>query len=260
MREQLEWAMGKPGVEDWMLSYKSNIHAYHGQFVTAREISQKALNSAMHSGSSEIAATVKAMEALRYAEVGDAAGARRAAREALTLSSARMVTVLVVLALARAGDEIQVEQLTKTINQDFPEATMIQQYLLPTIRASIALHRNRPEQALAELAPAAKYELGNFVAFSSGPIYPAYVRGLAYLKLGQGQPSAVEFQKLLDHNGLVGNFILGALVHLQLARAQAMMGDTVAARKSYQDFLTLWQDADRDIPIYKQAKAEYAKL
>ena len=135
---------------------------------------------------------------------------------------------------------------------------MVQNHCLPTIRAAIKLHENDPAAAVEILQPTVKYDLADVESFNS--LYPAYIRGLAYLKKGEGQLAAVEFQKLLDHPGRVARESIGALSHLQLARAQKMMGDEAAARKSYEDFLTLWKDADSDIPVYQRAKAEYAKL
>jgi eukaryotic-like serine/threonine-protein kinase len=126
---------------------------------------------------------------------------------------------------------------------------------LPSIRAAIELQKENPSKSIEILQVTIPYELG-----SDGYLYPIYVRGLAYLQAGHGQQAAAEFQKMLDHRCIVTNSVEGALAHLQLGRAQVMMGDQAAARKSYQDFLTLWKDADPDIPIYKQAKAEYAKL
>ena len=138
------------------------------------------------------------------------------------------------------------------VNQQSPQDTLIQSYYLPTIRAAIEVQRHNPAGAVEILRPAEQYEL--VVGDSFNSIYPAYLRGLAYLQLGQGQAASAEFQKLLDHPAIVGRYVTGALAHLQLGRAQSMMGDKAAARKSYQDFLTLWKDADPDIPIYKQAK------
>jgi tetratricopeptide (TPR) repeat protein len=133
---------------------------------------------------------------------------------------------------------------------------------LPTIRAAIELKRRRPDKALDLLHAVSAYELGQ--PWPSAPVaislYPAYVRGEAYLRLGKGQQAAAEFQKLIDHRGIVGFFVLGALAHLQLGRARAMTDDKDGARKAYQDFLRLWKDADPDIPILKEAKAEYTKL
>ena len=178
------------------------------------------------------------------------------------LSTGKGVEGMAALTLARAGDPAQAEKLVNKLNQEFPLDTMMQNFLLPTIRASIELDKNHPQRAIEILQAATPYELGSasFGALSLGNLYPAYVRGEAYLKAGQGQQAAAEFQKLIDHRGIVANFVTGALAHLQLGRAQAMSGDKEAARKSYQDFFTLWKDADPDIPILVQAKAEYAKL
>ena len=183
------------------------------------------------------------------------------ADEASNLSPGRDVEVIKALTLARAGDAVQAQKLADKISAEYPLDTLIQGYWLPAIRAAIALGRGNPQQAIAELEGAA-YELGMTMParFLGGPMYPVYLRGLAYLKSGQGKPAAAELQKMLDHRCLVGNYVLGALAHLQLGRAQAMVGDKAAARKSYQDFLALWKDADPDVPIYQQAKSEYASL
>ena len=158
-----------------------------------------------------------------------------------------------------AGAVDQAEKLVEPIAQEAPLDTLVQKYELPTIRAAIELDKNQPARAIELLQSALPYEFA--VPPDTFPtLYPAYMRGLAYLKLGKGREAAAEFQKMVDHPGIVLDFITAPLSHLQLARAQAMMGDKAAARKSYQDFLTLWKDADPDIPIYKQAKAEYAKL
>jgi tetratricopeptide (TPR) repeat protein len=144
------------------------------------------------------------------------------------------------------------------LNREYRLDTVTQNYYLPTLRAMIDLDRNHPGQAIETLRRAAPYELAKTAAIDQ--LYPAYVRGLAYLQLGQGRQAAAEFQKLLDHPGIVAIWLTGPLARLHLGRAQMMMGDKAAARKSYQDFLTLWKDADPDIPIFRQAKAEYAKL
>jgi tetratricopeptide (TPR) repeat protein len=158
----------------------------------------------------------------------------------------------------------QSRQLVGQLNKEFPVDTLIQEYALPTIRAVIELQNNNPNGAIDLLKTAARYEMGRPNMDGAGGLldnlYPAYVRGQAYLRAEQGPQAAAEFQKMIDHPGIMLNFVTGALAHLQLGRAQAMMGDKAAARKSYQDFLTLWKDADPDIPIYQQAQAEYAKL
>jgi len=148
--------------------------------------------------------------------------------------------------------------MADALNLDFPLDTLVQNYSLPTIRAAMKSNANDPSGAIAALQPSLKYELSYNWSFNS--LYPAYIRGLAYLQLGDGRLAAAEFQKLLDHRGLVGIDVIGALAHLQIARAQKMIGDEASARNRYEDFLALWKDADRDVPIYQQAKAEYAKL
>ena len=262
MQEQLAWARGKPDTEDWMLSAQSDTEAYHGRFSNARQLSQEAVQSAKHAEALERAAEWRADEALREAEVGNTARARQSAEEALALSTGPDVQVKAALALARAGDATRARKLADKLTQDYPLDTRMQAYSLPTIAAAIEIGKNSGIQAAQILEVATPYELGGSSAGVPflGNLYPVYVRGLAYLEARQGQQAAAEFQKVLDHRGIVRNFILGALAHLQLGRAQAMMGDKAAARKSYQDFLTLWKDADPDVPILRAAKAEYEKL
>ena len=167
------------------------------------------------------------------------------------------MTERVSLSLAAAGDPAQAEELAEELNRQYPTSTLMQNYTLPAIRAMIEIDRKHPANAIAILQPALKYELA---MDSFADVVPAYVRGLAYLQLGDGRKAATEFQKLLDNSGVVVSSVIGALAHLQLARAEKMAGDVDAARTHYQDFLALWKDADPDIPVLKQAKAEYAKL
>jgi predicted Zn-dependent protease len=166
------------------------------------------------------------------------------------------------LALAYAEDADQAQALADDLGKRFPEDTVVQFNYLPTLRAKLALLRSNPRQALEALRVAAPYELGlPAIQYYNWPnLYPVYVRGEAYLAAHQGNEAAAEFQKILDHRGIVLNEPLGALAHLQLGRAYAMQGDTAKSRAAYQDFLTLWKAADPDIPIFKQAKAEYVKL
>ena len=166
----------------------------------------------------------------------------------------------VALALAYAGERLQ--GLADNFNESFPENTVVQFNYLPTLRAKLALSHSNPQQALDTLEVAAPYELGlPALWFYNWPnLYPVYVRGEAYLAAHQGGKAVAEFQKILDHRGIVLNEPIGALAHLQLGRAYAMQGNTAKSRAAYQDFLTLWKDADPDIPIFNQAKAEHAKL
>jgi tetratricopeptide (TPR) repeat protein len=150
------------------------------------------------------------------------------------------------------------KKLAEEISGEAPQNTIVQSYLLPTIRAAIDLRENKPTSAIELLRPTERYELAYPRSFNS--VYPAYIRGLAYLQIGQGKQAAGEFQKLIDHPALVGRWDTRALSYLQLGRARVMMGDRVGAMKSYQDFLTIWKDADANLPTLIQAKAEYAAL
>jgi hypothetical protein len=262
MQEQLTWAMGKPDAEDSLLSAQSETEAYYGRLATARQFSQEAVQSAKHAEALDRAADWRANEALREAEIGNLGRARQLAAEVLALSAQPDVQVKAALALARAGDAAHARKLADKLNHDRPLDTRMQNYSLPAIRAAIEIGKNNGSQAIQMLQVATPYELGSTSAgiHFLGSLYPVYLRGLAYLQTGQGQLAAAEFQKVLDHRGIIGNFVFGALAHLQLGRAEAMMGNKEAARKSYRDFLALWKDADPDVPVVRAAKAEYAKL
>jgi serine/threonine protein kinase/tetratricopeptide (TPR) repeat protein len=258
MKKQLAASIGKPGFEELMLSTHADTETSYGRFAKAREFRQRALDLSKQAHAMDSAAMWRADESLRLAEVNRSAEGRKIADEALAQSTRWDVKMVAAMTMARAGDAAKAYRLTEELNQSFPLDTMMQNYSLPTIRAAIELRRNNPRKAIEILQVALPYDLGE-----ANPIcwlYPVYVRGQAYLKTGHAQQAAAEFQKMLDHPGPIGNSLLGPLAHLQLGRAQVMMGDKPAARKSYQDFLTLWKDADPDIPIYKQAKSEYAKL
>jgi predicted Zn-dependent protease len=166
----------------------------------------------------------------------------------------------VALALARAGDTAAAENLAAEIDKTFPLDTLVQRNWLPTIRAAIALEHKDPSRAIELLKEASAIELGRGTSALAIFLCPAYIRGEAYLMLRNGNAAAAEFQKFIDHRGIVVNFPWGALARLKLARAYALQVDTTKARAAYQDFLTLWKDADTDIPVLQKAKAEYAKL
>jgi eukaryotic-like serine/threonine-protein kinase len=167
--------------------------------------------------------------------------------------------VVAALALARVGEASRAKALAEELEKNYPTNTLLKLYWLPTINAAIELRRRNASQALVNLEAAAPYELGNAEGFINY-LYPAYVRGQAYLLAHNDPAAAAEFQKLVDHKGIVGNFVTGPLAYLQIGRANAMAHDTAKARAAYQDFFTLWKEADPDIPILKEAKAEYAKL
>ena len=252
MQERWNQAMGRPDVHRILL-LRSYVEAYHGRFRKAAELIQQA--SDLPPG---IAAEAEYVTALSEAESGDSARAIKMAATALRTVSNRDGEQYLALAFARAGNIEQARKMADALDQDAPLDTLVQNYSLPTIRAAMKLNANDPTGAITALQPSLKYELSFNLSFNG--LYPAYIRGLAYLQLGEGRLAAAEFQKLLDHRGLVGADVIAALAHLRMARAQKMMGDEASARKWYEDFLALWKDADTDVPIYQQAKAEYARL
>ena len=258
MEQQVAWAAGKPGDEDLLLSAQSDTEAYNGRLTKARDFSRRAAESAVRADSKETAALWQVYAALREAETGNVKSAGQHVAAALELSSGRDVKIVAALTLARMGDGSRAKALAKELEKNYPTYAMLKLYWLPTIDAAIELSKHNPSRALVLLEAAAPYELG-VPAFVSA-LYPAYVRGEAYLLAKDGNAAAAEFQKLLDHKGIVLNFVTGSLAYLQLGRAYAMSDQTVKATAAYKDFLTLWKDADPDVPILKQAKAEYAKL
>jgi eukaryotic-like serine/threonine-protein kinase len=258
MQQQAAWAEGKPGYEDLFLSMQSDTEAYYGRMSKARDFSRRAADSAIRAESKEAAAFWQVNASLREAELGYVASARQRVSAALALSPGRDVKVTAALALARIGDP-RAKALAVELANSYPTHTLLKFYWLPTINAVSELSEGNSSQALVDLEAATPYELGQGQMIINY-LYPAYVRGQAFLRAHNGPAAAAEFQKLLDHKGIVLNFVTGALAHLQLGRAYAMSGDTTKARTAYADFLALWKDADPDIPILKQAKAEYAKL
>jgi eukaryotic-like serine/threonine-protein kinase len=226
-----------------------------------RELTRQAVESAKRNGSTDTAALWQVNGALREAEFGNTALARQAAVAGMSLSSKPDIKLLAALALARSGDTVRSSALADKVAAEFDRDTMIQTYWLPTIRAAIAINRGDAQKAVELLSRASEYELGEPVQWPShGTLYPVYVRGEAYLRAGEGEKAATEFQKMIDHRGIVANFPLGALSHLQLGRAYKLAGNVGKAREAYAAFLAAWLKADPDIPILKQAKAEYAKL
>jgi len=188
--------------------------------------------------------------------------ARRQATSAIQESTGIDVRYGSSLAFAYTREDKGAQQLIADLDKTFPEATIVQFNYLPTLRAKLALNRNNASEAIELLRAATPYELGysTYSRYGWTGLYPVFVRGEAYLAAHQGNEAAAEFQKILDHRGIVLNKPIGALAHLQIARAYALQGDTAKAKAAYQDFLTLWKGADPDIPILKQAKAEYGKL
>ncbi|MGA9802566.1 MAG: tetratricopeptide repeat protein, partial [Terriglobales bacterium] len=219
-------------------------------------------DSAVRADAKETGALWLAYQALREAELGNVAPAPQAVARALALAPGRDVKVLAALVLARSGEIAQSRTILEALQKSEPTNTYLKVYWFPVIEASIAMAQQAPERAIVALEPSLPYELGGTPPNppNNATMYPAYLRGLAYLAQKNGPAAAAEFQKFLDHPGIVQNFLFGSLAHLQLARAYVLSGDTAKAKTAYKDFLTLWKDADPDIPILKEAKAEYAKL
>jgi serine/threonine protein kinase/Tfp pilus assembly protein PilF len=261
MAQQVAWSAGQPGVEDALLGFEADAAAYSGRLEKARMFSRQAVASAERAEEHETMAGYEIAAAVREALFGNSAEARQRAAAALSLSTGRDVQFGAALALAMTKDLVRAEALSDDLGKRFPENTIVRLNYIPTLHAQLALSRNDTSKAIDALQAAAPCELGGH----GGPtgfltaLYPVYVRGEAYLAAHQGNEAAVEFQKILDHRGIVLNEPIGALAHLQVARAYAMQGDTAKAKAAYQDFLTLWKGADPDIPILKQAKADYAK-
>jgi DNA-binding winged helix-turn-helix (wHTH) protein/tetratricopeptide (TPR) repeat protein len=270
MAEQQEWFAGKLE-ENFGLALASDTEAYAGHLGKSRELTKRAVDLAIRADSQETGAIWQANAALEQAAYGNAAEARQMAAAALRLAPASQgVESEAALAFAMAGDTGRAESLAQDLGKRFPLDTQMQSLWLPAIQAQLALDRKNPTAGLNALQTASPIELGNILFVNNiSCLYPLYIRGEAYLAAGQGS-AAAEFQKVLDHSGIVWNCWTGALAHLGVARANALQArtsqgsDADAARAraltAYRDFLALWKDADSDIPILKEAKAEYAKL
>jgi eukaryotic-like serine/threonine-protein kinase len=261
MQRQVTEASAKPG-EDVLLSFESDTEAFHGRLERARELSDRAAASALGNESPETAAAWRMDVALRDAEFGNIALSRKEIASALATATTRDVSILAALALARIGETDQAKRLADDLAAQFPLNTVINRYWLPTIFASIEIRHGNAAKAVDLLKATTRYELGSpLPQFEvGGSLYPVYVRGQAYLLLHQGREAAGEFKKYLDHRGIAVNCPLAALALLQLARAYVLAGDLKKAGDDYQEFFVLLKDADLDMPILKQAKAEHAKL
>jgi len=254
-------ARGKLGVEDLMSDSESLVLAYSGHLEQARKMSQRAADLARQADHRERAALYETDAALAEAFFGNALPARQRAMAALGLSTSRDVEYAVAFALALSGDSSRSQTLADDLSRRFPADTRVVFTYLPTLRALLALNHSEPSKAVELLRTAIPYELASGTGTARAHrLYPAYVRGEVYLAAREGREAAVEFQKIIDHRGIVVSEPIGALAHLGLARAYAVQGDTAKAKLAYKDFLTLWKDADPDIPILKEAKTEYAKL
>jgi eukaryotic-like serine/threonine-protein kinase len=258
MEQQLAWAVGRVGDEDAMLSGQADTEAYYGRLVRAQDYSRRASESAVRAGSKETAALWLAAAGFREAEFDYTTAARQDADAALLLQSGRDVKLLTALTLARVGETAKAKRLIEHLERTTSTDTMLKLYCLPTIHGAIEIGKDNPAQGIRDLEAAVPYELGGTLAFPY--LSPVWVRGQAYLAARNGVAAAAEFQKMIDHPGIVLNQPIGSLAHLELGRAYVLSGENVKARAAYQHFLMLWKDADPDIPILIAAKSEYAKL
>jgi eukaryotic-like serine/threonine-protein kinase len=262
MEQQLTWFEGKPDLEHFSLALQSATDAYTGRLTQARELTRRAVASAIRADAKEPAALDELDGAWREAAFGNLENAQREATAALALApQSRNLQMMAGLVFALSGDNKRAQVMAQDVSKNFPLNTVVQSYWLPTIHAQIALTNKDAMTAIEQLRAAGPVELG----LPSGDavnscLYAVYVRGQAFLAAGKGSEAAAEFQKIVDHRGLVWNCSTGVLAHLGLARAYGLAGDTAKSRTAYQDFFALWKNADTDIPVLKQAKAEYAKL
>jgi eukaryotic-like serine/threonine-protein kinase len=252
-------ARERSGGDTWISNKEAFAAAYTGHLRAATILTQRAVDQATQEGQSERGGLWKAGESLREAFFGNATIAAKSAIIALDRSHNREVVFGAALTLAISGDSARAQALASDLEKRFPEDTVVRFSYLPVLRARILLNRGEPSKAIEQLQVSAPYELGAS-RFLFGALYPIYVRGEAYLAMHQGAEAAIEFQKILDHRGIVGSDPIGASAHLQLARAAAITGDKAKAKTAYQDFFALWKDADPGIPVLKQARAEYLKL
>jgi len=258
MQKEWAWALQDPVRGRFVLNHESMVEGFYGHSRNAHRLAQMDVDSSMKAGFLSDAAGFESDAALKDAEIGNLRESQAWVTDAVGKSQDRRVLMLAALTFARAGNTKQSQKLVEKLNQLFPNDFAIQAFSLPATRAAIKLDEHDPAAAIEILRPVTPYD--RVISDSFDYLYPAYLRGLAYLQLKQGELAAAEFRKVLDHSGIVQGFVTGALSILQLGRAQVLMQDEEAARKSYEDFLALWKNADPDLPIYKEAKAEYAAL
>ena len=260
MERQVADATGKPGVDDQILFLQSETAAYNGEFAKSRDLTRRAADSALRTDEKETAAEYQAHASVRDALVGNIDAAKKEAQSTLALSNSWEAESLSAIAFGLVGDSAQSERLAADLSKRFPENTTVQFLYLPMARAAVALHSGDATRSIEALAASAPYELAETNYSFTFALYPVYLRGQAHLAAKQGAAALAEFQKIIDHSSVVGNEPIGALAHLGVARAYALLGDSMKAKPAYQDFFALWKTADPDVSILKQAKTEFAKL
>jgi len=263
MERQLAIAEKIPMATDWIYSRQASALAYSGQLLEAQKVSQRAVHLAEEADQHERAAQFQIASAVRYAFFGEAAVAQQNALTALAISNGRDVQYGAALVFALNGDNKRAASMGNDLEKSFPEDTAVRLSYLPTLRALLALNKGEPSQALKLLQAAVPYELGSPPSTYLGifgALYPVYVRGEALRAVHRDRDAAQEFHKILDHRGIVLSDPIGAIAHLELARAYTFTNDKDKARAEYREFLNLWQSADPKTPVLNHAKAEYAKL
>jgi tetratricopeptide (TPR) repeat protein len=262
MADEVAWSVGQRGFEDEYIEMEAETAAYSGRLDRARGLAERAREMAERNHQKETAAMYSAIAALREVWFGNSAEARKYSTSATALAANHDVEFAAGLVAAYEGDHSNTRAAADRLSKESSQDTFTRSEYLPTIRARLAIGEGKPADALEILKAASQYELGQSTStnYAWAALAAVYVRGEAYLALRRGPEAAAEFQKIVDHRGIVVNEPIGALAHLQLGRAYALAGDTGEAKAAYQDFLALWQDADEDIPVYKQAKAEFAEL
>jgi len=260
MERQVADAAGKPGVEDQILFLESETAAYNGEFAKSRELAHRAADTAERTNEKETAAEYLGHSAIREALVGNMDAAKQDAKAAMSRSDSRQGNAFSAIALALAGDSAQAARLSDDLRKKFPADTIVQSDYLPMIRAAAALRSGDAPRAIEALAAAEPYELGQTNTSFTFASYPVYFRAEAYLAAKEGAAAQAEFQKILDHYGVIGNQPIGALAHLGLARSYTLQGNVLKARAAYSDFLSLWKNADPDLALLKEMKVEFAQL
>ena len=260
MEHEAAAATDKPGIEDQILFLESETAAYGGEFSKARELTRRASDSALRAREKETVGEYQAHHAVEEALAGNMVLAKQEAQSALMQADGKQVKALSAVALGLAGDSAQAARLASDLSKNFAADTIVQFDYLPMIHAAAAIRSGDYRHAVEALTASQPYELGQTNSAFTFALYPVYLRGEAYLSAKQGIAAATEFQKILDHTGVVGNQPVGSLAHLGLARAYALSGDTAKAKTRYEDFFALWKNADPEAPLLKQAKAEYATL
>jgi tetratricopeptide (TPR) repeat protein len=259
MERQATSPIVKP-VEDMMLFLQSETAASAGEFAKSRELNRRAIDTALRTSENEAAAEYQAHAAVREALAGNTEMAKQDAGQALARANGKHIAGFAAMALALAGDAKRAEHLADELGKLFPQDTVVRFDYLPLIYAALALRSSDAAKAIDALEASAPYELGQTNATFTFALYPVYLRGEVYLAANRGDAAAKEFQKILNHRCVVGNEPIGALAHLGLGRAYALSGDSAGARAAYQKLFRLWKDADPEVPIFQQARAEYAKL